>query len=388
MVALAAPVPCGPGGSWDHLLLLNKAARAGGPVPFILHGRRARSRAAAITSVERQDFRVSGIKREQWTEGEVLAMPTGEHDYFERKSGLLFSDDQGLLLGKLAKALSAIANSGGGHIFLGVADDGTIDGCPCYVGKATTRDWLEQKVPRLLDYALSDFRVHSVVQESPSVIPPGRDLIVIDVGDSPLSPHQCAHGGGDARKGVYYHRQGGRSEPAPHFYLELLRQRLVSPQLELIGVELVPVKTVRADNRIFVSLRARLVLENTGRIAAYKWAVHTRAIAGHPNDRDVDFEFDRQRYPIGAATGDSGIRLDDTLLPGSKLDQALHYGVFLNSDPTDVGAFTEELEAMITSTRLEYQVATETSLSDLRTWNLSGSIKTSELRTAILKQLP
>jgi hypothetical protein len=51
------------------------------------------------------------VKREKWTEADIEALPNGEHDYFERKSGRLFSD-RGELLGALAKALSAMANSG------------------------------------------------------------------------------------------------------------------------------------------------------------------------------------------------------------------------------------------------------------------------------------
>src|SRR5260370_9917225 len=66
-----------------------------------------------------------GFLREKWTEDEVLNLPEGEHNYFDRKSGKLFAD-RGRLYGTLAKALSALANSGGGHLILGQDDDGTI----------------------------------------------------------------------------------------------------------------------------------------------------------------------------------------------------------------------------------------------------------------------
>lgn len=155
------------------------------------------------------------IKRERWSEDDVLALPGGEQDYFDRKSGKIIS--QPSFEDDLAKALSAFANSGGGHLIIGVTDDGVIDGVPETVrGRAKPKDWIEQKIPRLLTYPLQDFRVHEVVPSTPSKIPPGHVVIVIDVGDSPLAPHQVV------KKHLYYYRTGGRSEPAPHFYLELL----------------------------------------------------------------------------------------------------------------------------------------------------------------------
>src|ERR671923_1957965 len=73
---------------------------------------------SAVAALARQDAQESLVKRERWTEPEVDALPAGEHDYFERKSGQLFQDT-GELLGALAKTVSAFANSGGGHILLG-----------------------------------------------------------------------------------------------------------------------------------------------------------------------------------------------------------------------------------------------------------------------------
>jgi hypothetical protein len=155
------------------------------------------------------------IKRERWNEADVLALPSGEQDFFDRKSGKIISkpsfDDD------LAKALSAFANSGGGHLVIGVTDAGFIDGLPETIkGRVRTKDWIEQKIPQLLTYPLQDFRVHEVEPSAPSKIPPGHVVIVIDVGDSSLAPHQVV------KNHLYYYRAGGRSEPAPHFFLELL----------------------------------------------------------------------------------------------------------------------------------------------------------------------
>lgn len=157
------------------------------------------------------------VKRERWTEDDVTALPPGEHDFLERKAGALLPTSD--FRQDMAKALSALANSGGGHLLLGVRDDGTFDGVPEWKGRQPTREWLEHVLPELLDYPLQDFRVHEVERVSPSAIPAGSSVIVVDVGDSMLAPHQSSS------SKIYYYRVGGRSVPAPHFYLETLRGR-------------------------------------------------------------------------------------------------------------------------------------------------------------------
>lgn len=159
------------------------------------------------------------MKKERWTELEVLDLPSGELEYFERKSGALFSNE-GHLRNTLGKALSAFANSGGGNIVLGVDDDGRIDGVPTlYRGRQPTREWLERVIPHLVTLPLQDFNVHEVLPNIPSQIPRDLVVIVIDVGDSMLAPHQ------DINTKHYFHRVGSCSEPAPHHVLEMLRGR-------------------------------------------------------------------------------------------------------------------------------------------------------------------
>ena len=153
--------------------------------------------------------------KDRWTEHDVSQLPAGEHRDFERKSGALLSGTG--WRNTLAKALSAFANSGGGSLILGVKDKGDFDGVEPKRGRATTKDWLEQIVVNLLEHPLENFRVHEVEPSSPSQIPANKVLVVIDVADSNLAPHQSKE------DRVYYHREGSHSTPAPHFYLELLR---------------------------------------------------------------------------------------------------------------------------------------------------------------------
>ena len=158
--------------------------------------------------------------KEKWTESEIKALPKGEHDYFERKSGDLI--EQTFFRDKMSIAVSALANSGGGHILLGVRDDGTFDGVPPTRKNTPTREFLEQIIPNLVDYPLATFRVHEVIPSEETEIPQGKIIIVIDIGDSPHAPHQTKH------NKTYYYRPGGKSEPAPHFFLEALRNRAIA----------------------------------------------------------------------------------------------------------------------------------------------------------------
>jgi hypothetical protein len=104
-------------------------------------------------------------------------------------------------------------------LILGVKDDGTVDGVPEMRGRTSTREWCEQLIPNLVSYPLQDFRVHVVEPSPQSIIPSGRVVIVIDIGDSMLAPHQS-----EITK-VYYNRTAGHSTPAPHHLLEMIRGR-------------------------------------------------------------------------------------------------------------------------------------------------------------------
>lgn len=173
------------------------------------------------------------MKKDVWTEEEILSIAF-ESDSFERKSGVLF---EGPDFDKtIAKALSAFANTDGGHIVFGAKDDGSLDGVRLiHKGRTHTRQWLEQKIPTLLAPCLQDFRVHEIAPTDSSSIPSGKVLIVVDVGRSDLAPHQAVP---DL---TYYYRVGSHSCPAPHRYLELLfnREKFPGPRVANAWVQTV-----------------------------------------------------------------------------------------------------------------------------------------------------
>ena len=168
------------------------------------------------------------IRRDRWTESEVLLLPLDEHDYLERKAGALLTDKD--FDKDMAKAVSALANSGGGYLILGQQNDGGFDGLPQKQGRTLTREWLEQKLPILLSYPLQDFRIHEVEPDTLTGIPASKIVVVIEISDSNLAPHQSV------KDNLYYHRVGGHSKPAPHFYLEMLRGRARFPSPQVVSV--------------------------------------------------------------------------------------------------------------------------------------------------------
>jgi hypothetical protein len=302
-----------------------------------------------INTLLRQQQDVDMVKRDRWTEAEVDALPPGEHDYFERKSGKLLADvDE--LRGTLAKAASAFANSGGGHLILGVADDGTPDGVPEVRGKIAMRDWIEQIMPNLVSYPLSDFRVHVVDRSAPSRIPAGRGVIVVDFGDSALAPHQCAYGGGSAHKYVYYYREAGRSVPAPHFYLELLRQRVVNPSLEVAQVT--PTRThLQARGKVAtVRYEVRITVKNVGRIVAKGWAFGEGRLIGVAGTEGADWTFQHLPGPFA---------IQPAVLPGCLSEDLFAWQITLAPARLNRQRVRTEVRRLIEPAVFEYSIATE-----------------------------
>jgi hypothetical protein len=312
--------------------------------------------------------------REGWTEADVLGLASEEPDKFDRKSGLLLQKNADDLFNALGKAISAFANSGGGALVLGVEDDGAFSGLDPNVGNATTRDWLEQKVPSLVSYPLVLFRVHTVLPSSPSAIPPGKVLIVLDIGDSPAAPHQ------NVRDKKYYHRAGGRSEPAPHFYLELLRQRMTNPTLDFDAESFEPVHASAFEGRLYLEAKLRFRVNNLGRVAAYKWALVAKraTVRGEEGRVGTDVFVYTNNFPVHRGR-DSGIRIDDTILPGLSLTHDIDVAFLLapvGSSPRQVSdTVSDTVEGLV----LECQLATETAPGERREVRLADLCDTRAL---------
>jgi hypothetical protein len=263
-----------------------------------------------------------GFLKEKWTEAEVLNLPAGEHNYFDRKSGGLLTDTTNFQA-KFAKAESALANSGGGHIIFGQEDDGSITGVPHLVKKTPMREWLEQKLPFLVSYPLESFRVHQVIRDAAgSIIPTDKELIVIDVGDSRLAPHQASFPPDNPQ---YYYRQGGKSIAAPHHYLEALRNRLTYAVLEATLDRVHLGESWRdGEDFVIIAIILRFRIKNLSRIACYKWGLEVRFEA----DGGEDFIRTKEQFsPLGRVRG---ILVDKTILPTRQAEEFFSLGFRVN----------------------------------------------------------
>jgi hypothetical protein len=146
---------------------------------------------------------------------------------------------------------------------------------------------------------------------------------VIDVGDSAAAPHQSK------RDHIYYYRVGGRSVPAPHFYLELLRQRLTHPALEfsLSAIELVDAS--EHDNGIFVETKLVFEIKNVGRVASYNWNLVVKEMNNTREDvlpmRKDDYYFNIAAYPVKKGRS-GGIPINTTILPGCEYCERRDFG--------------------------------------------------------------
>ena len=177
---------------------------------------------------------------ERWTEDDVLALPAGEDDSFERKGSQLLDlklpgVNEDAVLNELAKQLSAFSNTGGGQIIYGVANNGVVDGggvAQSVKGRQSTKEWLEDVIPKLTEFEIVGFNVYEIGPKSgTSSITAGKALFVVDLPDSDRAPHPAK------RDSKYYVRLAGKSHPAAHRLIEDIRNRQKHPLLEISSID-------------------------------------------------------------------------------------------------------------------------------------------------------
>ncbi|MGC1273144.1 MAG: ATP-binding protein [Planctomycetaceae bacterium] len=139
----------------------------------------------------------------------IDTLPSAEDDRFEFKSGRTTNDK---LRDKLANAVSAFSNSGGGWFVVGVDDSGHPDvGLSETIGRQPLRDWADQVIHLIQPSP----NANVVVQEHPS----GNGLLLA-VGLT--GGHELPYMSPDKK---YYIRAGAHTVAASHFIVEALRAR-------------------------------------------------------------------------------------------------------------------------------------------------------------------
>lgn len=173
----------------------------------------------------------------RWTEAALEALPGSEHDFREFKSSLVASRGRIVATGvreSLSRQVSAFSNGAGGTLFIGIDDDGRIDGgVPIDLKGGGTRAWLEDVIPGTVDPPLKQFNVFEVRSGSPrrrpSRIRPGHGVYVIEIPSSEDAPHQAL----DKR---YYLRIAGKSRPMGHLNVEDVMRRTRHPRVDITRV--------------------------------------------------------------------------------------------------------------------------------------------------------
>ena len=205
-----------------------------------------------------------------WTEAGLREIPSGEHDFQEFKASPWIEHDGEIgpsFLSLYSKQLSAFANGAGGRLFIGLDDQGRIDG-----GVATDlksgglRAWLEDVTPGAIDPPLTGFNVFEVRSDgsAKSLIGEGRAVYIIEIPASDSAPHQAM----DHR---YYLRIAGKSRPMGHVHIQDVLRRTRHPQVHL--ERLGPFGEPEFDEadprgpRVLISLRA--FVKNTGPTMAH-----------------------------------------------------------------------------------------------------------------------
>ena len=205
----------------------------------------------------------------EWTEDMLDALPPQEHDYQEFKgSGWVLKgprEIQSDFLFYLSKQISAFTNGSGGRIFVGINDNGYVDGgVPTDLKGGGTRAWLEDLIAICVDPKPQQYNVFEVLpREKGSRIKPGHAVYILEVFSSSEAPHQ-------AKDHRYYLRIAGKSRPMGHVHVQDVLRRTVHPTV--LVSRFGPYGSADVDDsdsrgrRIF--LRFRTFIQNEGRTLA------------------------------------------------------------------------------------------------------------------------
>jgi Schlafen, AlbA_2 len=157
---------------------------------------------------------------DNWSEDDLLDLPEGETDEYEYKSSLIRESQhyRSDLSSKITKTASALWNTGGGILVVGVDDNGQVDGgIPSRMGKQKLRDWVDKILNTVSP--IGPYTVRTIKPEkSNSMIESEQVVLVVAFGESFDLPHMAP----DNR---YYVRAGAHSNPANHYLVEAIRAR-------------------------------------------------------------------------------------------------------------------------------------------------------------------
>ena len=238
----------------------------------------------------------------------LAALPAdSEDDRWELKSASYLAPvKRGELKKELGKQVSAFANSGGGYLVFGISDDRQLEACETAVGRQPMKDYLATMVEQSVEYPIRHFRVHRVPFKSD----PDKAVFVIAIEDSPAAPHQAKE------ERVYYYRIDGHSKPAPHFHVELLRNRVTKAVLQIADIDYT-LQTPQFGDAPRLNIALRVDVENISLQCATHWGIHVK----HPRE-NYRWTFGPDRKPLTEGLCVHGEQ--PVLLPSQRVTVIVH----------------------------------------------------------------
>ena len=131
-----------------------------------------------------------------WDERYLQELPVGEFEWLELKESRFFTLDAAFL-DRVSTYLSAYANYDGGYLVIGIENPEIgkplkIDGGVALNLKNNVAEWLEEKLPNLVEPAIERIRAVAIpAMAHSSSIKSNHAVIVIHVSPSVQAPHQA-----------------------------------------------------------------------------------------------------------------------------------------------------------------------------------------------------
>lgn len=269
-----------------------------------------------------------------WTEARLASLGPDEYSFQEFKASPYVVRDgrvSSTFVTSLSKQVSAFANGGGGRIFLGVDDNGVIDGgIPVDAKNGGIKAWLEDVIPGSVDPPLGVFEVWEVrgdPERAHSLIAPGHACYVIDIPQSDLAPHMAM----DFR---YYLRLAGKSRPMGNLNVQDVITRTRTPRVALarIGPYGPPVKVETDARGPKVLLCFQAFVQNTGKVMAQHLGVEL-TLPRPLVTKEVRRRIGEEAQEVAITQNPGTIRffryLPQPLFPGQEM-RVLHFWISLH----------------------------------------------------------
>jgi hypothetical protein len=188
---------------------------------------------------------------ENWTYHNILdlvnqSVQENIHLDYKQSTALQGSDSK---KDEIAKDVSAFANSDGGTIIYGVAEENhipaRIDGGIDF--ELFSKEWIENVVTSRISPRISNLKIFPIHIPDSS---PARYILVLSIPKSESAPHMSS----DKR---YYKRHNFKSMPMEHYEIEDIRNRFRHPNLKISASIISPVVVLNEDSlqiRFFLTI--------------------------------------------------------------------------------------------------------------------------------------